>query len=133
MASDRARKVGEQIKRGLGELIQRELRDPRLQWVTITAVQVTPDFSHATLYFTVLGGAEDLGQTQKALEKSEGFMRTKLGKLLKMRIVPQLHFKYDESIERGSYMETLIDEVVAEDESRHPKEDVADKMADKGE
>ena len=122
MASDRARKVGEQIKRGLGELIQRELRDPRLQWVTLTAVRVTPDFSHATLYFTVLGEKTGLDQTLKVLEKSEGFMRTRLGKLLKMRIVPQLHFKYDESIEHGSYMETLIDEVVAEDRSHHTEE-----------
>ncbi len=121
MAADsgRTRKVGEQIKRGLGELIQRELRDPRLQWVTVTAVQVTPDFSHATIYFTVLGGVKDLEQTLKGLEKSEGYMRTKLGKLLKMRIVPQLHFKHDESIERGSYMETLIDQVVAEDQAHH--------------
>ncbi len=122
MSSDRARKVGEQIKRGLGELIQRELRDPRLQWVTLTAVRVTPDFSHATLYFTVLGEKTGLDQTLKVLEKSEGFMRTRLGKLLKMRIVPQLHFKYDESIEHGSYMETLIDEVVAEDRSHHTEE-----------
>lgn len=124
MSSDsgRSRKVGEQIKRGIGELVQRELRDPRLQWVTVTAVQVTPDFSHATIYFTVLGGAKDLDQTLKALEKSEGYMRTKLGKLLKMRIVPQLHFKHDESVERGSYMETLIDEVVAEDRAHHREE-----------
>ncbi len=126
MSSDRARKVGEQIKRGIGELIQRELRDPRLQWVTVTAVQVTPDFSHATLYFTVLGGVEDLDQTLKALQKSEGYMRTKLGKLLKMRIVPQLHFKHDDSIERGSYMETLIDQVVAEDRSHHAGRDTED-------
>jgi ribosome-binding factor A len=122
MGSDRARKVGEQIKRGLGELIQRELRDPRLQWVTITAVQVTPDFSHATLYFTVLGGVKDLDQTLQALERSEGYMRSKLGKLLKMRIVPQLHFRHDESIERGSYMDSLIDQVVAEDRSRHQED-----------
>lgn len=121
--SGRSRKVGEQIKRGIGELIQRELRDPRLQWVTVTAVQVTPDFSHATLYFTVLGGVKDLEQTLKALAHSEGYMRTKLGKLLKMRIVPQLHFKYDESVERGSHMETLIDEIVAEDESKHVAEE----------
>ena len=115
----RARKVSEQIKRGIGELIQRELRDPRLQWVTVTAVEVTPDFSHATLYFTVLGGVKVLDQTMHALGRSEGYMRTKLGKLLKMRIVPQLHFKYDESVERGSYMETLIEDLVAEDESKH--------------
>lgn len=125
-SSGRARKVGEQIKRGVGELIQRELRDPRLQWVTLTAAQVTPDFSRATLYFTVLGGAEDLDQTLKALQRSEGYMRTKLGKLLKMRIVPQLHFKHDDSVERGSYMETLIDQVVAEDQSHHPDRDTED-------
>lgn len=117
--SGRSRRVGEQIKRGIGELIQRELRDPRLQWVTVTAVQVTPDFSHATIYFTVLGEATAVDEVLRGLERSAGFMRTKLGKQLKMRIVPQLHFKHDESVERGSYMETLIDQVVAEDQSHH--------------
>ncbi len=115
----RSRRVGEQIKRGIGELIQRELRDPRLQWVTVTAVQVTPDFSHATIYFTILGDSTPVNEALQGLERSSGFLRTKLGKQLKMRIVPQLHFKHDESIERGSYMETLIDEVVAEDHSHH--------------
>ena len=114
----RKRRVGEQIKRGLGELIQRDLRDPRLTWVTVTAVKVTPDFSHATIYFTVLGGAEDLDGTLRVLDHSVGFLRTRLGKKLKMRGVPQLHFKHDASVERGSYMESLIDEVVAEDHAR---------------
>ena len=115
----RSRRVGEQIKRGIGELIQRELRDPRLQWVTVTAVKVTPDFSHATIYFTILGEATAVDEALRGLERSAGFLRSKLGKQLKMRIVPQLHFKHDESVERGSYMETLIDQVVAEDQSHH--------------
>ncbi|MBT6880491.1 MAG: 30S ribosome-binding factor RbfA [Gammaproteobacteria bacterium] len=124
----RARRVGEQIKRGIGELIQRELRDPRLQWVTVTAVQVSPDFSHATIFFTVLGGVKDLQETVKTLEHSSGYLRTKLGKQLKMRIVPLLHFKYDESVERGSYMESLIENVVSEDESHHPSEELTEPL-----
>ncbi len=121
-SSDRTRRVGEQIKRAVGMLIQRELRDPRLQWVTVTAVKVPADFSHATIYFTLLSGAGELDAAHQALEHSAGFLRMRLGKQLKMRVVPELHFKHDESIERGSYMEQLIDEVVAEDRSKHQEE-----------
>ncbi len=123
MNNERTRRVGEQVKRALGELIQRELRDPRLGWVTITAVKVTPDFSHANVYFTLFGEDSSVENTLKALEHSAGFLRSKLSKSLKLRTVPLLHFKHDESVERGSHMESLIDQVVAEDVSRHGGEE----------
>ncbi len=123
MNSERTRRVGEQIKRDLGEIIQRELRDPRVGWVTITAVQPTPDFSHATVYFTLFGEGSSVEQTLKALDHSAGFLRSRLSKSLKLRTVPLLHFKHDKSVEHGSHMEELIDQVVAEDLSRHGEEE----------
>ncbi len=119
MNNERTRRVGEQVKRTLGELIQRELRDPRVGWVTITAVNVTSDFSHATVYFTLFGEGSSVEDTLKALDHSAGFLRSRLSKSLQLRTVPLLHFKHDESVEHGSDMESLIDQVVAEDLSKH--------------
>lgn len=118
MDNGRTRRVGEQVKRTLGELIQRELRDPRVGWVTITAVNVTSDFSHATVYFTLFGEDSSVEETLKALDHSAGFLRSRLSKSLQLRTVPLLHFRHDESVEHGSDMESLIDKVVAEDASR---------------
>lgn len=110
--NSRQRKVGEQVKRTLGELIQREIRDPRLGWVTITAVDITTDFSHATIYFTTFGEDSSVEDTMLALDSAAGFLRSKLSKSLKLRTVPQLHFKHDESVEYGSRMERVLEYIV---------------------
>ena len=115
----RTRRVGEQIQRELAVLLQREVRDPRLSQVTISAVEVTRDMSLATIYFTVLGEKEKVASIQQALEKASGFLRHALGERMVMRSLPHLKFVYDESISRGATLSSLIDEAVAADRKKH--------------
>ena len=115
--SNRSRRVGEQIQRELAELVQHEVKDPRVKWVTISAVRVTKDFSHATVYFTVIGNYEETVDQEVlfGLEKASGFLRRELGHRMKLRTVPQLHFKYDASSIRGDRLTGLIDAAIASD------------------
>lgn len=111
----RSRRIAEQIQREMSEIIRLELKDPRVGMITLTDVEVTPDYSHAKIFFTRLG---DLGEAAdnagilKALEHAAGFLRSELAHRMRLRIVPQLHFEYDESVERGVRLSHLIDEAV---------------------
>ena len=115
----RSRRVGEQIQRELAELVQRELKDPRLGMVTISAVDVTKDLSVAKVYFTVLDSEHDVEQTQRGLTHAAGFLRRELGHRMKLRVVPELRFFFDSSIENGSRLTALIDKAVSNDSSNN--------------
>ncbi|HEX9801779.1 MAG TPA: 30S ribosome-binding factor RbfA [Gammaproteobacteria bacterium] len=117
----RSRRVGEQIQRELAELVQRELKDPRLGMVTISGVEVSRDMSVAKVYFTVLNPGHDVAETQKGLTHAVGFLRRELAHRMRLRVVPELRFQYDHSVEDGSRLSALIDRAVSEDESN--KED----------
>lgn len=115
--SSRSRRVGEQIQRELAQLIQMEVKDPRVKWVTISAVKVSKDFSHALIYFTVLGDYNETVDKNvlAGLEKASSFLRRELGRRIKLRIIPELHFKYDDSTVRGTHLSSLIDAAIAAD------------------
>ena len=104
----RTQKLGDQIQRELSDLIQRELRDPRVGMVTITSVDVSPDITHAKIFFTLLD-KEKLPETLEGLSRSAGFLRAQLAKRIKMYTTPELRFVYDESVERGDHLSRLID------------------------
>jgi ribosome-binding factor A len=108
---NRGYRVADQIQRDLTELIARELKDPRLGMVTISAVEVTPDYAHAQVYFTVLVG--DAEQSEAALNQAAGFLRNGLFKRLHIHTVPTLHFHFDRTTERASDMNALIAKAVA--------------------
>lgn len=109
----RGRRIADQIQRELSEIIRMELRDPRVDLVTITDVEVSQDNAHAKVFFTALGEPVQQEVATKALEHAAGFLRSALAKRIKLRTVPQLHFNYDVSIERGMRLSRLIDEAVA--------------------
>jgi len=109
----RAARIADQIQRDLSELIRRELKDPRVGLVTITAVEVTRDLSHAKVYVTSLAGAESADRSIQALQHAAGFLRSQLSHTLKIRSIPELHFVYDASVERGARLSQLIDRAVA--------------------
>lgn len=111
----RPRRVAEQIQRELADLIQFELKDPRIGLVTLTDVEVTPDYAHAKVYFTLLSREHPLPETLAGLERSAGFLRSQLARRMSLRVVPQLHFVFDASVERGMHLSQLIDEAVARD------------------
>ncbi len=112
-------KVADQIQRDLSELI-RELKDPRIGMVTLQAVEVTPDYAHAKVFFSVLIG--DADATQEALNQAAGFLRNGLFKRLHIDTVPTLHFLFDRTTERAADMNALIARAVA---SRSKDDDAA--------
>ena len=108
--SGRAQKLGDLIQRDLSDLIRLELRDPRVGMITITSVDVSPDLSHAKVFFTILE-KQKLQQTLEGLNRSAGFLRSQLAKRLKLYTTPEVRFTYDESVERGDHLSRLIDSV----------------------
>ncbi len=108
---NRSYKVADQIQRDLTELIARELKDPRVGMVTIQAVEVTPDYAHAKVFFSVLVG--DPQETQEALNQAAGFLRNGLFKRLHIHTVPTLHVQFDRTTERAADMNALIARAVA--------------------
>jgi ribosome-binding factor A len=117
--SQRAHRVGDQIQRELADLLKNDVKDPRVGPITVTAVDVTADLSHATIRFTHLAGKEHSEAAVAALSRTAGFLRSELSHRLNLYSVPQLHFAYDDSIESGMRMSQLIDEAIAEDK-KHP-------------
>ncbi len=115
----RSRRIAEQIQRELSEVIRVELKDPRIGMITLTDVEVTPDGAHAKVFFTVLGDSSRVGEAAAGLQHAAGYLRSQLARSLSVRIVPQLQFKYDPSVERGARLSQLIDQAVAEDTKRN--------------
>ena len=116
----RTQRIGDQIQRELAQMIPHEVKDPRLGFVTVTAVDVSRDVGHAKVFITVMGenDAEKIQQNLRVLNDAAGYLRMLLGKAMKLRSVPHLHFHYDESISRGAHLSSLIERAVAED-SKH--------------
>jgi ribosome-binding factor A len=110
--------VADQIQRDLTELIARELKDPRVGMVTIQAVEVTPDYAHAKVFFSLLQGNPE--ETTIGLNQAAGFLRAGLFKRLHIHTVPTLHFLFDRTTERAADMNALIAQAVA---SRSKNED----------
>ncbi|HEY5720534.1 MAG TPA: 30S ribosome-binding factor RbfA [Gammaproteobacteria bacterium] len=112
----RSLRVGEQVRRVLAELIHDELKDPRIGMVTLTAVEVSRDLAHARVYFTVLADDPEAPQTTLAgLRRASGFLRRELGRQVKLRLVPELQFVHDTSVEHGRRLSALIDDALAAD------------------
>ena len=111
--SGRSVRVAEQVHQELAELIRAEVKDPRVGMVTLTGVELTPDYAYATVYFTVLpDDPETLGNTQAGLERAAGFLRGQLGRRVRIHTTPELRFVHDRSTVRGMEMSRLIDEAV---------------------
>jgi ribosome-binding factor A len=108
VAKIRVGRVGEQIKKELSVILQSELKDPRIGFITVTGVEVTNDLSQAKVYLSVLGNDEQKEETLKALAKANGFLRSELGRRVRLRHTPELVFKFDTSIEYGSRIEEML-------------------------
>ena len=111
----RSQRVEEQILRLLAELVRREVKDPRVGPVTITAVEVSRDLSHAKVFFLPFDAKRSPTEVAAALASAAGFLRVHLKKQLQMRHVPELHFLHDETIDRAARVSALITAAVAKD------------------
>ncbi|MEZ5582333.1 MAG: 30S ribosome-binding factor RbfA [Candidatus Competibacteraceae bacterium] len=115
----RTRRVGEQLRRELAQLIRVEIDDPRLVMVSITNVTVSPDLGRAKVYVTVLGDSGERTNLIEKLNHAAPRLRYQLSHLMRIRRVPSLVFIYDEVVERGARLSSLISAAVAEDMARH--------------
>ncbi len=110
----RGTRVAEQIHHELAEMIRGELKDPRIGMVTLTGVDLTPDYAYATVHFTVLpGDPQTVERTLAGLRHSAGFLRAQLGRRVRIHTTPELRFVLDRSVEQGVEMSKLIDEANA--------------------
>ena len=108
MPSRRQQQVGDLIQREISVLVQRELKDPRLGFVTVTSVEVSPDLRYARVFYSVMGTPEEQKGTQAALDHATGFLRHELAGRIEMRYVPELSFRNDPSIAQGDRIARLL-------------------------
>ena len=111
----RLERVNSLIRQEISQLLQRQVKDPRLDnFISVTEVSTTADLKYAKVFISCLGSAEERQQTLSVLTSAAGFFRKELIKSLKLQHVPELSFRWDDSIERGDYLSQLIDDVVSE-------------------
>ncbi len=111
-SSHRIHRIADQIQRDLSELIPRELRDPRLGLITVSEVQLSPDYAHARVFFTVLGAEPP--HVLATLNERAGYLHSLLFKRLRIHTVPTLHFVFDETTAKASVMNALISQAVSD-------------------
>ena len=108
----RSDRVAEQVRRDLADLIRTELKDPRVGMISLTAVELTPDYAHAKVFYATLN-SEHLDEIERGLKRASGFLRRELGRRIHIHTLPELHFVYDNSIEHGASMTLLINQANA--------------------
>jgi len=112
MASDRLSKVAQAIKEEVAQIVQREIKDPRIGFVTVTRVNISADLQHATVYFSILGDDQKkVKETEAGLKSAAGYVRKLLGQRLHIRVTPQVIFRADPSIAESIRMSKLIDDL----------------------
>ena len=114
MAKKRIARVNEQIRRELTSLLQRDVRDPRIGVVTITAVETSPDLYHAKVFYSVMGPEEERASAEEGLRAAAGYLRTEIGRRMHIRRAPELHFTYDDTLQHAMHIERLLKEALAE-------------------
>jgi len=119
----RTLRIGDQIQRELALMLPREVKDPRLGFVTITGVEVSRDLSHAKVFITLMDDdADKVQQSLDILSDASGLLRSRLGQAIKLRSLPQLHFYFDESTQRGARLSALIERAISEDQLHGERE-----------
>lgn len=104
----RANRVAEQMKKELGEILTRKIKDPRVGFVTVTDVEVTGDLQQAKVFISVLGDEQQKKDTLLGLSKAKGFIRSEIGSRIRLRKTPELFFEFDEAYEYGNRIETIL-------------------------
>jgi ribosome-binding factor A len=114
----RARRIADQVQRTLSQLLLREVRDPRLKPMTVTHVKVSPDLTHVWVSYTLLSGDSHDPLQREILDEAATYLRGPLGRALRLRLAPELHFAPDEELERGNRLDELITRAVREDREK---------------
>lgn len=114
MAEHRQERLNELIKVEVGQMLQRNLKDPRIGFVSVTDVEVSNDYSHVKIFISCLGSEAEKAASMSGLESAKGYIRSELGQRIKLRRTPEIHFLWDDSLERGSRIMELLNEVKKE-------------------
>lgn len=122
MAEHRVERIQESIKEELGLLLQREIKDPRIGFASVTAVRVSHDMSHVKVFVSVLGDEQQKKDTMAGLESARGFIRSEIGKRVRLRHTPELHFVSDTSLEEGARILTLINQIHSQEDDARERE-----------
>lgn len=115
MAKHRQNRLAEALKEEISSMIREDLKDPGIGFVTITSVEVADDLGHAKVYVSVLGNEQAAKESLDALKRASGFIRSEVGKRIRLRHTPEIAFKYDASIEHGAHIAKLLKGVKTED------------------
>jgi ribosome-binding factor A len=113
----RSERVAEELKREVSDIILRRIKDPSIGFVTLTFVQLTDDLKLAKIYFTVLGDKVKISETKKALNRAVGFIRSELRGRLDLKFIPEIKFYYDDTIEKATKIEELLNKIKSEKEN----------------
>lgn len=122
--SKRSEKIAEAIHETVSSVLSRGLNDPRIGFVTIIAVEINEDLTLARIFFTVIGDEDAKKNTEAGLNSAKGYIRKELGRVLTMRHIPEIVFKYDHSQEYGNRIDSILREIITEhdgDDSEHRK------------
>ena len=116
-------RIEQTIRQTVASLIMLKVKDPRVADVSILRVDVSKDYSIAKIYFNLIGGSEPdkVAEAEKGLQSSSGYMRMHVKKHLKLRVIPELVFKYDSSLDRAMHLEEIIESIHTEDEAGEPE------------
>lgn len=117
MPSGRIQRVEQAVKEEVAQILQQELKDPRIGFVTVTRVKVTPDLQHATVYFSLLEGHGSPAGTEAGLKSAAGYIRRLLGERIRLRVTPQVSFRADPSVAESVRISKLLDELHKPEES----------------
>ncbi|WP_317450891.1 30S ribosome-binding factor RbfA [Alkalibacillus aidingensis] len=108
MSNLRANRIGEQMKKELGDILSRKIKDPRVGFVTVTDVRVSGDLQQAKVFISIFGDDQQQEDTLVGLAKSKGFIRSEIGKRIRLRKTPEISFEIDESIQYGNKIERIL-------------------------
>lgn len=122
MARLRVEKVQEAIKNEISKMLLRDVKDPRIQFVSVTGVELTDDMSYAKIFVSLYGPEEKQEEAWKALQKALGFLRTEIAKRIRLRFAPALVLEKDTSLEYGAHIQSILDKINKEDKKNAPQE-----------
>jgi len=124
MGNQRSKRLAELIKEEISDILLREVKDPRIGFVSVTDVEVSTDLRHANVYISVYGGDEEREKSMEGLEKANGYIRKLLGERITVYHTPEILFRYDNSLEYGAHISSLLEKVKKKSNEGEDQDDI---------
>ncbi len=117
LAGKRNKRVGDLLLREIADLLLKKVRDPRVQGITLSGIQMSRDLKHAKIYYSVLGEDQKIQEAQQGLDSAKGFIKREAGHRLGLKYVPEIQFRHDPSLDRGDHLEKVFRKMKTEESS----------------